>query len=47
MHKKHCDNLKKAYDAREVANKKIEEKNRIEEEKKRKGEKNEEEKADQ
>jgi len=36
VHKKHCDGLKKEFDAREEANKKIEEKNKKEEEEKSK-----------
>ena len=35
LHKKHCDRLKKEFDAREIANKKIAEKNRLAEEQKK------------
>ena len=39
LHKKHCERLKKEFDAREEANRKIAEKNKLEEEKKKKEEK--------
>ena len=38
LHKKHCERLKKEFEAREEANKKIAEKNKLEEENKKKEE---------